>query len=139
MKKALIFLIGFILLGTTVFSQSPGGNFQKAAKKELAKRERVLLEKRAGIERFLDKMTDDGVVSGKEMKTLKKMVEEFEKTKKKFDKELMFYRLKTTTEVPVDVQKILRIYFFEGELNLEIMMLKKSVIILLKRLEKMLL
>jgi len=117
MKKALIFLIGFTLLGTTVFSQSPGGNFQKVAKKELLKRETVLLQKRAGIERFLNKTTEDRIVSGKEMKIFKKMVEEFEKTKKKFDKELMFYRLRTTIEIPTEVQRILKIYFVKGKVN----------------------
>jgi len=118
MKKFLVFLIGFAFLGTIVFSQTPE-NFQKAGKEELAKREKILLEKKAEIERFFDKMADDGVVTGKEMKLLGEMVNKFDKLKNRFNKRLYIYNIETKTNISESIRKILKTYFLGKGINYE--------------------
>lgn len=112
MKKTLIFLISFILVGLIAYAQTPEENFKKAGQAELAKRDAVLSQKKAAIEEFFYGMANDGVVSGKEMRTLRKMVKDFNETRSRFiDKELKFYGVITTVDFSPDVQGILNIYF----------------------------
>ena len=109
-KRFLVFLIGFVFLGLIVYAQIPEENFQKAGKAELAKTEAVLLQKKAEIEKFFDGMANDAVISGKEMKTLKEMVKDFDKTQKQFNKELKFYGIKTAAEIFSTIREHLNIY-----------------------------
>lgn len=118
MKKFLIFLIGFVFLGLVVFAQMSEENFQnfqKAGEVELAKREAVLSQKKAEIEKFFDGMPSDVVIAGKEMKTLKKKVGDFDKTQKQFNKELEFYGLKTITVISPIICELLDVYYGNGK------------------------
>lgn len=118
MRKALIFLIGFVLLGTLgmVYAQTPEENLEKAGKAELVHREGILILEKAHIEKSFFSMADDAVVSGeKEMKGLRKMVEYFDKTKSRFDKELEFYKVSTSVEILPVIREHLKIYFVWNE------------------------
>lgn len=115
MKKFLVFLIGFVFLGLIVLAQTPEENFQKAGQSELAKREAVLLQQKAEIEKFFNEMADDAVIFGQEMENLKQVVNEFDKRQEQYNKELEFYNLKTVTEIPDVIRKHLEIYFDEQE------------------------
>ena len=113
MKRFLVFLVGFVFLGSMIIAQTPEENFQKAGQTELAKREAVLLQKKMEIEKFFNGMANDGVISGKEMKNLKKLVGKFDKMKKQYNKELEFYNLKIAVQIPRIIRKHLGIYFNE--------------------------
>ncbi len=110
-KRFLVFLIGFVFLGLIVFAQTPEENFQKAGQAELAKKETVILQQKTEIEKFFNEMANNTVISGLEMKTLKQMVGEFDKTREQYNKELEFYNLKTAIEIPDVIRKHLEIYF----------------------------
>lgn len=121
MKKALIFLVSFVLLGLIAFAQTPEENFQKAIQREIEGREADLLMWKGWIEEFFDEMvciTDsdlDLVISDKEMKELKKRVKLFDKRKKKYDKELEFYEIVTTIDIKPVIREHLEIYFENQE------------------------
>jgi len=115
MKRFLVFLIGFVFLGTMIIAQILEENFQKAGQTELAKKETALLQKKAEIERFFNGMANDGVISGKEMKSLKKMVGKFNKMQKQYNKELEFYKLEIAIQIPEIIQEHLGIYYGFGE------------------------
>ena len=110
-KKFLVFLIGFVFLGLIVFAQMPEENFQKTGQAELAKKETVLLQQKAEIEKFFNGMANDAVISYLEMKALKSMVKDFDRTQKQYDQELEFYLFKTATVISNVIRKHLKIYF----------------------------
>jgi len=114
MKKFLIFLIGFVFLNTAVFSQTPEENFQRAKKEELAKIEKILLEKKVEIERFTDEIVKDRIISGKEMRILRKMIKEFDELKKNSNRRLCIYNIETKTDISEATRKILKVYFSEN-------------------------
>lgn len=111
MRKFWIILIGLFFVSGLVLVQTPEENFQEALQTELSARESYLTEKVTEIQKFFDGMSDDAVVSGKGMKTLKKMVKSFDKTKKRDDKELEFYGVATTTDIKSVIREHLKIYF----------------------------
>ena len=87
MKKIWIVLVGLIFVSGLIFAQT-STNFKKATTRELAKAELELHLIKTDIESFANSLADnDAEISGKEMKTLKKMVKRFDKAKKEFDKE----------------------------------------------------
>lgn len=116
-KKVLVFLISFVFLGLVVLAQTPGENFQKAGQAELFNKETALLQKKAEIEDFFNKMVYDTVdkfdhvVSAEEMKTLNKMVKYFDSLQYNYNKDLEFYQLRTATEIPSIIRGLLNVYF----------------------------
>ncbi len=112
MKKLLIGLMGMVFICGLAFSQT---NFERVAQIETLKGNIVLQGIAEEISDFHVNMANDALISGKEMKTLKKMVSDFDRTRDKFNKELKFYEVRTSASIPEIIRQHLKIYFFSPE------------------------
>ena len=107
--KKVVFLFIFLIVLLSVnlnfviaenVSQQEKANFLKAGKSLLEEEERILLKEKRGIEKFVQKISSDNVVSFWEMCCLSKKIRRFNSEKERADRELKFYQLKTKTGPP---------------------------------------
>ena len=113
MKRLWIVLIGLIFISGLIYSQAPifpvsAESFQKVTQKKLTNRKAQLTQMKTRIEEFFSGMANDTIISGKEMRALRKLVKKFDKTK---NKELKFYEVQTRTNLKLVIRKCLKIYF----------------------------
>jgi len=93
-----------LMIASVLFSALPaladdGDNFRKAGKQALQEREEVLIVKKAGIDSYIQQAGGDRLVTKKEMLVLWDKVDDFFSAKRKFDNYLVFYKLKTLTDL----------------------------------------
>lgn len=86
-------------------------NFVKAGETAYLESEAVLQQKAAELEEFVQKAAEDRVIAKSEMLTLKRLVDDFNKTKSEFDKELKLYNLETSVALDEEYQVAVDAYF----------------------------
>lgn len=99
-----------VLLLVSIVYAGTNQNFQKAGEELLKKSNNLLIAKEKEINSYIKRMTKDGYVSFLELAKLSRMIKKFTKTKKKLDKRLKIFGLKTNIELNPHYKKIIKIY-----------------------------
>jgi len=114
MKRLVMYLL-LLLISVPVVPANPvvanQENLRKAAQEALSLRERSLERLKNDIEKTIFAMARDGVITGKEMRSLRLSVEIFVSKKKEADRYLRKYKKRTETNLSPSLLKALNIYF----------------------------
>lgn len=102
MKKLLFgmvlsLMVVFLLGGALLVFADDGENFEKAGQQALEEREEVLIEEKTRLERIVQVIAEDRVITTDEMIALRNEVKIFNQLKERYDKELELYGKKTST------------------------------------------
>lgn len=113
MKKLLflvvmVVLVWLLLSVGVVFAED---NLQKAGEEALREREEVLLQKKAELDNFVQEAAEDRLVTRDEMVAFRDLVDDFNATKKIFDRELELYQRVTSVALDESYQKAVDSYF----------------------------
>jgi len=104
-----VLFVSFFGLSVKTFADGDD-NLKRAGQQALAEREEVLFSKLGDIETYVQIVADDRTATKDEMVALRSKINEFNKTKIKFDRELADYGLKTETSLD-EAYKLIRPYF----------------------------
>lgn len=116
MKRFLLVVLGVVVL---MMALSPvlvanDENFDRAGQKLLAESDKLLAQKEAEIEEFLDQAAEDGIITRNEMLSLRNLLRSFRKTKSDLDERLKFYDLATTVSPEEELFQATNSYFEHG-------------------------
>lgn len=109
MKRMFCALMMLFFGSIPIFASSSKENIDKAGHELLVKYNTELKAMALNIDKYVEEMPIDDVITAREMKVLKNKVEHFNKVQKSDDDRLSFYGLKTKITLNPDYERIIKV------------------------------